>query len=164
MVRWGISHFFTATRNTIEGVGEKEQTNTIDLVSSKCKKGSFVTLHSLCICRLTLACILRKISTKLLGMPTHLWLSSSLLLNSSPHRLLSSAVRCQLPLCVSLRQLTSLGSFTNSLSGFSQTCLSSPTSGLVGDLESKPFVWFCAKIDKGIVCLVDHPHSVTASL
>ena len=29
------------------------------------------------------------------------------------------------------------------------------------DLESKPFVWFRAKTDKGIVCLVDHLHSVT---
>ena len=64
----------------------------------------------------------------------------------------------------SLRQLPSLGSFTNSprqSPGFSRTCLSSPTSGLVGDLESKPFVWFRAKTDKGVVCLVDHPHSVT---
>ena len=29
------------------------------------------------------------------------------------------------------------------------------------DLESKPFVWFRAKTDKGIVCLADHLHSVT---
>ena len=27
--------------------------------------------------------------------------------------------------------------------------------------ESKPYVWFRAKTDKGIVCLADHPHSVT---
>ena len=46
-------------------------------------------------------------------------------------------------------------------SHFSRICLSSPTSGLVGDLDSKPFVWFRAKTDKGIVCLADHLHSVT---
>ena len=28
-------------------------------------------------------------------------------------------------------------------------------------LESKPFVWFRAKTNKGIVCLADHLHSVT---
>ena len=68
--------------------------------------------------------------------------------------LVPSAVRSRLSLCVSLRQLTlsgflfqlpSLRSFANSHSGFSQTCLSSPTSSLVEDLESKPFVWFRAK-------------------
>ena len=44
--------------------------------------------------------------------------------------------------------------------GFSRICLSSTTSGLVGDLDSKLFVWFRAKTSKGIVCLADHPHSV----
>ena len=41
-------------------------------VNSKCKKGKFVALHSLCICRLSLTCSFREISTRLLGMPTHL--------------------------------------------------------------------------------------------
>ena len=54
----------------------KEQTNNMASVSSKCKKRSYVILHSLCICRLTLAWISSEISTKLLGMPTHLDWSS----------------------------------------------------------------------------------------
>ena len=55
----GIAHFFTATRNTIEGAGEKkrEQTNKM-LGLTQLQKGSYVTL---CICRLTLAWILAKI-------------------------------------------------------------------------------------------------------
>ena len=57
----------------------EEQTNNMGLVNSKCNKGKFVTLHFLCICRLSLTCSFRKISTRLLGMPTHLWPSSSLL-------------------------------------------------------------------------------------
>ena len=36
-----------------------------------------------------------------------------------------------------------------------------PTSGLVGDLDSKPFVWFRTSTNKGIICLADHPHRVT---
>ena len=46
-------------------------------VNSKCKKGDSVTLCiPLCICRLMLAWISSEISTKLLGMPTHLDQSS----------------------------------------------------------------------------------------
>ena len=55
----GISHFFTATKNTTEG--------TIwTWVSSKRKKGSFVTIlcSFSCICRLSWVCILRETSTK----------------------------------------------------------------------------------------------------
>ena len=74
--------------------------------------------------------------------------------------LVSSAVRCRLPLSVILLQLPSLGSFSNCLlcrslahcPGFSRICLFSPTSGLVGDLDSKPFIWFRTKTDKRIVC------------
>ena len=76
-----------------------------------------------------------KLLQKPQGMPTHLWLSSSL-----P----SSADRCRLPLCVSLCQLPSLGSLTNCPSGFSRTSLPLHFR-LVGDLESKPFVWLSAK-------------------
>ena len=38
------------------------------------------------------------------------------------------------------------------------------TSGHVEIAGPKPFVWFCAKTDKGIVCLADHLHSVTIEL
>ena len=127
-------------------------------VNCKRKKGSFVTLHSLCICRLTRACILRETSTKctnnsdisnwlarslccLSGFSSHLsdfcWLwhslDSPLKANCSP---LPSVVDClsAFPFANS----SSLGSFANSPSGFSRTCLSSATSGLVGDLELRP--------------------------
>ena len=94
-----------------------------------------------------------KLLQKPLGMPTHLWPSSSL----PP-----SADRCRLPLCVSLRQLT--------LSGF----LCQLPLWLLSDLpflfhfrshrrsRAQAFVWFRAKTDKELVCLASHPHSVTA--
>ena len=73
--------------------------------------------------------------------------------------LVPSSVRSQLLFYISLRQLFSLGSFSN-CAGLPRTCLSSSTFGLVGDLESKFFVWFRTKAYKGIVCLADHLHSV----
>ena len=39
--RRGISHFFLATRNTTEGVGEKEQTNNKGLGQLKVQEGGF---------------------------------------------------------------------------------------------------------------------------
>ena len=35
----GIIQFFTATRNTTEGVGEKEQTNNMDLGQLQAQEG-----------------------------------------------------------------------------------------------------------------------------
>ena len=157
------------------GSGRKRTKNKRTIwtrVNSKCKKGGFVTLHSLCICILTLACICAKLLQATRNASSSLTvfltadrcrlrnansscLSSSLSLDSISCRLVSSAVRCWLPLCVSLRQLPLWLLFCQ--------LLSSPTSGLVGDLESKPFFWFRTKTDKGIVCLADHLHSVTPS-
>ena len=106
----GITHFFMATRNTTEGVGEKEQRTMWAWVNSKCKKGGSVTLHSLCIYRLTLACISSEISTKLLGMPTHPdWPSLTA------------------PFCITLRQLLLWVPFSNS----SLTGIPLPTSSRV---------------------------------
>ena len=79
-------------------------------VNSKCKKGSFVTLHSMCICRLTLACICAKLLQATRNANSSLTvfltadrcrhrtansscLSSSLPLDSISCRLASSAVR-----------------------------------------------------------------------
>ena len=121
----GIAHFFISTRNTIKGVGgkKKEQTNIMAWISSKCKKRSYVTLHFLCICRLTLAWISSEISTKLLGTPTHLdWSSLTAAGLSLSCRQVSSAVQCRLPTAIlgfpsstafslARRQLPSLGSF-----------------------------------------------------
>ena len=108
----------------------------------------------LCICRLTLAWISSEISTKLLGMPTHLdrssltasglylmWLVSQMS-GSTPNRHSTSPVANWVPL-------------SNSLLAFSSYFRSHQ------DLESKHFVWFRVKTDKGIVCLADHQHSVT---
>ena len=68
---------------------------------------------------------------------------------------LRSGVRCRLPLSVVPRQLPTSQSVCLTLS------LASPsTSGHGEILSPKPFVWFRAKTDKGIVCLVGHLHSV----
>ena len=37
--RRGISHFLMATRNTTEGMGEKEQTNNMDLGQLQVQEG-----------------------------------------------------------------------------------------------------------------------------
>ena len=68
-----------------------------------------------------------------------------------------SAVRYQLhlPLSVARRQLPYLSPFVQFLSR-SLTHFRSRR-----DLESKPFIWFRTKTDKGNVCLADHLHSVT---
>ena len=148
----GIAHFFTATRNTIEGVGEKEQTNNTSLGLTQVQKGSYVTL---CICRLTLAWIFVKILLRYwnanLSWPdfTH-WSGPSLM----PTRL--SAVRCRLVTRITLHKLFLRVPLSNSLTG-----LPLPTSGHAEIWSPKPFVWFRAKTVKGIVCLADHLHSVT---
>ena len=84
-------------------------------------------------------------------MPTHLdsiffhWSGPSLM----PTHL--SAVPCRLLLSVVPRQAP----FPNSL-------LASPYHFRSREIFSpKPFVWFRAKTDKGIVCLAGHLHSVT---
>ena len=143
----GIAHFFTATRNTIEGVGEKEQTNKTNNTSlgltQSARQG--VMQHSafpVYICRLTLAWISGETSTNLLGMPTYPDRSSSLLLTLShaisslccPVSTALSVVRHQLPSSSSLVQLPSRVPLATS----GQTEVSSP----------KPFVWFRAKTEK----------------
>ena len=82
--------------------------------------GDSVTLCiPLCICRLTLEWIAREISTKLLGMPTHLDQSSLTAARLYLMRLVSqmSGFDSQPPLCVSRRQLLSVGPFFQLLTG-----------------------------------------------
>ena len=70
----GVSHISLRHKKYNRGNGRKRTKNKRTIwiwVNSKCKKGSSVTLHSLCIYRLTLTCILREISTKPQGMLTH---------------------------------------------------------------------------------------------
>ena len=69
---------------------------------------------------------------------------------------LCSAVHCRPPLSDSRRQLP--------VSSFSQPTLFRvllPLPDTARFQVQKPFVWFRAKTDKGIVCLAGHPHSVT---
>ena len=168
----GITHFFTATKEIQLRESEKEKrTNEqywlLSVLSAR--RAVLWYLAFLCICRLSPTCIFAKFLQSykdcqliLTGLPSLLLYADRCPLwtaNSSWPVL--STVRSRLSLTVILRQLPSLGSFSNSTSGFSRTSFSSPTSGLVGDLESKSFVWFRIKTDKEIVCLADHPHSVT---
>ena len=109
VVRWGISHFFKATRNTTEGVGEKEQrTNEQYGLGSTQSARRVVLWHCIpCVFVDYRGRVFARNFDKLLGMPTHLWPSSSLPLDSTSRRLRSSAVHCRLPHRVSLRQLLS---------------------------------------------------------
>ena len=143
-----------ATRNTIEGVGEKEQTNNTSLgFTQSARQG--VMQHSafpVCICRLTLAWISSETSTKLLGMSTYPGRSSSLLWTLSPaNSSLCSPVSTALS--VVRRQLPSSSPFVQLPSR-----VPLPTSSHAEISSPKPFVWFRAKTDKGIVCLADLLH------
>ena len=72
----GIAHFLMATRNTIKGAGGKRTNEQYAWVNSSAEGELRNIAFPLCICRLTLAWISSEISTKLLGMPTHLHRSS----------------------------------------------------------------------------------------
>ena len=79
VVSIGAFHISLWPQKYSRGSGRKRTKNKRTIwawVNSMCKKGKFVTLHSLCICRLSWACSFRKISAGLLGMPTHLDWSS----------------------------------------------------------------------------------------
>ena len=140
----GYHAFLPGYKNTIKGVGGKEQTNNNAWVSSKCKKKSYVTLHSLYICRLTLTWISSENSTKILGMLTHLdWSSlTAAELYLMPTGLFS--VRCRLPFSVSRRQLTSFRSFVQLL-----TRVPLLTSGHIKDRGLRPLFGFATRQTKG---------------
>ena len=111
----GIAHFFTTTRNTIEGAGEKKElmnkTNSMLGVNSKCKTRSYVTLCiPVSIYRLTLTWISSENSTTLLECRPILTRLPSLLWTSS-HPTGLSAVRCRLSSRVTLPQLPSSSPF-----------------------------------------------------
>ena len=123
-------------------------------VNSKWKKGGSVTLHALCICRLMLTCICAKLlqATRNANSCLTVFLTADRcrLRTANSYcltRLVSSAVCCRLPLSVPLRQLLLWVTVPTAFSGvplvycpgFCRICLSSPTSSLVGDLDSKPF-------------------------
>ena len=127
---------------------KKEQTNNM-LGLTQVPKGNYVTV---CICRLTLAWVSSENSTTLLECRLifpHC---------SGPHLIrLVSQLRCRLVTPLSLAncflELLCPTLWPAFPSYFWSSKISSP----------KPFVWFFAKTDKGIVCLADHLHSVTRS-
>ena len=106
---------------------------------------------------LTLAWITSENSTKQLECQ-HLLTRSSLTV-AGPSRHADSplcyGVRSRLPLSVSRRQLPS-APLSHQLS-----CVPLPLPDPPRFQIQKPFVWFRAKTDKGIVCLAGHLHSVT---
>ena len=155
---WGIAHFFIATRNTIKGAGEKEQTNKILGLTQGEREELCNIAFPMCICRLTLAWISSENST------THeeCWL----ILTALPALILGTYLMPTAHFCcpVSTRH-----SRHPSPTRFSQSLCPTPLTfpyPLPVTLSSRAqaFVWFCAKTDKGIVCLADHLHSVTERL
>ena len=135
----------------------KRTKRTICLGLTQEQKESYATL---CIpnsiYRLTLAWVNSENSTKQLECRLILTRSSSLSLDPiscslvSLLRCLVSGVDCPCPCPVANCHFE-----PNSL-------LASPSTSGHGEISSpKPFVWFRAKTDKGIVCLVGHLHSVT---
>ena len=141
-------HTFLYGHTKYNRVGWRKRTNeqTGTLVSSKRKKGSFVTL---CIFRAFVdyhgRVFCAKLPQKPLKMPTHLWLSSltaSFCWPSFPW----TAVRgkdgqADWSLLLSVVDCISPSSFVNWPSVFFGTFLSSSTSSLAGDLIVRPFVW-----------------------
>ena len=111
-----------------------------------------------CLCRLTLAWISSETSTKLLGMPTYPDWSSSLLWSLS-HANSSLCCPVSTALSVVRRQLPSSSPFVQLPSR-----VPIPTSGHTKTSSPKPFVWFRAKTDKGIVCISKSSSITGASL
>ena len=144
----GASHIFYATRNTIEGAGEKEQANNM-FGLTQVQKESYVTL---CMCRLTLVWILAKLLQSYWNADSY---SLSALDFISSDSSLSSPVSTGHSRHPS--PTANFSVFFFSLSDWR----SLPTSGHTKISSPKTFVWFRAKTDKGIVCLADHLHSVT---
>ena len=156
----GVSHISSWLQGKQSREWEKRTKNKRAIwawVNSSARRLSCDTLHSLCICRLTLAWISSEISTKLLGMPTRLdWSSLTAAgLYLMPTGL--SAVRCRLP--TALLHLPSPTAFSASLFQLLDSHSLAHFRSR-GDLDTKPFVWFRADRQR-IVCLADHPHSVT---
>ena len=156
MVPRGVTHISCHYKNSIEGTGENktnEQTRTMLGVNAE-QKESMQHYISDSIYGLTLAWITSENSTKQLEC-RHLdsiFFAGPYLLCYWSHR---SGVRCRLPLSVVPRQL---------LRSFLQPTLFRvplPLPDTARFQVQKPFVWFYAKTDKGILCLAGHLYSVT---
>ena len=155
----GVTHISCHHKNTIGGTGENktdEQTRTMLGVNSE-QKESMQHYISDSIYGLTLAWITSENSTKLLEC-RHL---DSIFFTVAGPSLLCycltapvSGVNCPCPWF-----------HANSLSSFLQPTLFRvplPLPDTARFQVQKPFVWFRAKTDKGIVCLAGHLYSVTS--
>ena len=137
------------------GKRTNEQNEQYARVNSSARRELCNTAFPVCMYRLTLAWILAKILQRykecqpiligLLSLVLDLTHADSSLCSGVDWSLASPFANCQL-----LSPFVSL----------SDWC-SLPTSGHAEISSPKPFVWFRAKTDKGIVCLADHLHSVT---
>ena len=152
----GVSHISLRQQEiqSREWEGREQTNNMLGLIQAQEEELCNIAFP-MCICRLTLAWISSENSTTLLGMPTHLDRSSLTLwtLSHADWSLLLSGVDCLLasPFANWLLWVPLSNSYWPSPAYFRSR----------RDLKSKPFVWFRAKTDKGIVCLANHLHSVT---
>ena len=158
MVPRGVTHISCHYKNTIEGTGENrrtnEQTRTMLGVNSE-QKESMQHYISVSIYGLTL------VNGLLAKIPQSNWNADILTRSSSLDPIFSagltapvSGLDCPCP-------------------WFHANCLSAPFSNQLSSRVplplpatprfqvQKPFVWFRAKTDKGIVCLAGHLYSVT---
>ena len=144
----GVSHISLRLQEiqSREREEKKEQTNNM-LGLTQVQKRSYVIL---CMCRLTLAWVTSENSTTLL--------ECRLIFSHCGWTLSHADWSLCCPMSTGHSHHPSPTAF---LAPFSNSLLASPYHFRS---RPKPFVWFCAKTDKGIVCLADHLHSVTISM
>ena len=152
MVPIGVTHIFLPLHQIQSREQEKKGQTNKHLGLTQVQKESYVTL---CMCRLTLVWTLEK-------LPQSYWNADSIFFHWSgpslmPTRLSApvSGADCFCP--SSLANCPLLSPFVSLYDWRPLT-----TSGHVEISSPKPFVWFRAKTDEGIVCLADHLHSVTS--
>ena len=150
----GNAHFFTATSNTIEGTGGKKKKKNKRLGLTQVQKESYVTF---CMCRLTLVWTQAKLpqsnwnaDSSWLDLLSLVWTLSHADSSFCPVSRVDWSLASPVANCQLLSPFVSLSDWS-----------SLTTSGHVEIAGPKPFVWFRAKTDKGMVCLADHLHSAT---
>ena len=150
----GIAYFFTLQEYN-RGSGRKENKRTKRLGLTQVQKESYVTL---CMCRLTLVWTLAKLPQSYWNADSS-WLYLLSLVWTPSHA--DSSLCCPVS-TASVRRPSPTANFELPF----PTLFSRPltTSRHVEIAGPKPFVWFRAKTDKGIVCLADHLRSVTKAL
>ena len=151
-----------ATKNTTEGVGEKKQTNNIDLGQPQVVLWHFFVQLFVHLVDYHWECVFRETPTEATKNPN---LSLTVFLTASCCSPLST-LDCQFILtgpfgCPFSTASLRLSSPTDLLQVPLTTALFSPTSGLVRDLELRPLFGFAPKQTKGSSAWCTHPHSVT---